>query len=66
MAIGMSLGGVTGYAINPARDLMPRIMHSILPLGDKRDGNWLYAWIPVIGPIMGAALAARLFIILGG
>ncbi len=59
--IGFSLGGTTGYAINPARDLGPRIMHAILPFKTaKRDSNWSYAWIPVIGPIIGAILAAGL------
>lgn len=59
--IGLSLGGTTGYAINPARDLGPRIMHAILPFtSPKRDSNWGYAWIPVIGPIIGALLAAGL------
>ncbi|MEM7369178.1 MAG: MIP/aquaporin family protein [Bacteroidota bacterium] len=60
--IGMSLGGPTGYAINPARDLMPRIMHSILPISDKRDGDWSYSWIPVAGPIAGGVIAALLYI----
>ncbi len=64
IAIGLSLGGPTGYAINPARDLIPRIMHSILPIGKKRDGLWSYAWIPVIGPILGASLAAGMFLLL--
>ncbi len=58
LAIGLSLGGPTGYAINPARDLGPRIMHFILPIGKKRDSDWGYAWIPVIGPIIGGVLAA--------
>ncbi len=59
--IGFSLGGTTGYAINPARDLGPRIMHAILPFKSaKRDSNWGYAWIPVVGPIIGAVLAAGL------
>jgi glycerol uptake facilitator protein len=63
--IGLSLGGTTGYAINPARDLGPRIMHSILPFKTpKRDSDWGYAWIPVIGPILGAVLAAGLDIFL--
>jgi glycerol uptake facilitator protein len=62
--IGLSLGGTTGYAINPARDLGPRIMHSILPIPNKGDGNWGYAWIPVVGPIIGAAIAALLFLYL--
>lgn len=56
--IGLSLGGPTGYAINPARDLGPRIMHAVLPIKDKADSDWGYAWIPVLGPIIGAALAA--------
>jgi glycerol uptake facilitator protein len=57
-AIGLSLGGTTGYAINPARDLGPRIAHALLPVPGKRDGDWSYAWVPVIGPITGAVLAA--------
>jgi glycerol uptake facilitator protein len=56
--IGISLGGTTGYAINPARDLGPRIMHCLLPIPNKRDGDWSYAPIPVIGPILGGLLAA--------
>lgn len=59
-AIGLSLGGTTGYAINPARDLGPRIMHAILPIKNKGGNNWAYSWIPVIGPILGGALAALL------
>ena len=61
LAIGLSLGGTTGYAINPARDLGPRIMHALLPIPDKRDSDWSYAWIPVVGPAIGAALAALLW-----
>ena len=61
LAIGLSLGGTTGYAINPARDLGPRIMHAILPITSKRDSNWNYAWVPVVGPILGAAIAALLY-----
>lgn len=57
-ACGASLGGTTGYAINPARDLGPRIAHYILPIPGKRDSDWNYAWIPVVGPIVGAVLAA--------
>jgi glycerol uptake facilitator protein len=57
LAIGMSLGGTTGYAINPARDLGPRIAHGFLPVPGKRDCDWGYAWIPVAGPILGAILA---------
>ncbi len=60
-AIGMSLGGPTGYAINPARDLGPRIMHAILPIPGKGSSDWGYSWIPVIGPLVGAAIAALLY-----
>jgi glycerol uptake facilitator protein len=56
--IGLSLGGPTGYAINPARDLGPRIMHFILPISGKRDSDWSYSWIPVIGPLIGGVAAA--------
>ncbi|MBT8219413.1 MAG: aquaporin family protein, partial [Bacteroidia bacterium] len=52
-SIGLSLGGTTGYAINPARDLGPRIMHQLLPIAGKGDSDWVYSWIPVIGPILG-------------
>jgi len=63
--IGLSLGGPTGYAINPARDLGPRIMHALLPIEGKGSNGWSYAWVPVFGPILGAALAAALnFLIL--
>ncbi len=61
VVIGMSLGGATGYAINPARDLGPRIMHGLLPIGKKRDGDWSYSWVPVVGPILGATIAALLY-----
>jgi len=57
LSIGLSLGGTTGYAINPARDLGPRIAHALLPVPGKRDSDWGYAWIPVVGPIVGAGLA---------
>ena len=57
-AIGLGLGGTTGYAINPARDLGPRIMHAILPIKNKGTSDWEYAWIPVLGPATGAALGA--------
>ncbi len=60
MSIGMSLGGVTGYAINPARDLGPRIAHFLLPVPNKGDSDWGYSWIPVVGPLIGGALAALL------
>ncbi len=63
-AIGLSLGGTTGYAINPVRDLGPRIMHSVLPVSGKGSSEWSYAWIPVVGPLIGASLAALLFNIL--
>lgn len=58
--IGLSLGGTTGYAINPARDLGPRIVHALVPIKNKGSNGWGYSWIPVIGPILGAALAAGL------
>ncbi len=61
LAIGLSLGGPTGYAINPARDLGPRIMHFLLPIKNKRDSDWGYSWIPVLAPIAGALLAAFLY-----
>ncbi|WP_319481883.1 MIP/aquaporin family protein [uncultured Draconibacterium sp.] len=60
-AIGLSLGGPTGYAINPARDLGPRIVHSLLKAPNKGSSDWAYAWVPILGPIAGAALAAALF-----
>jgi glycerol uptake facilitator protein len=63
-AIGLSLGGTTGYAINPARDLGPRIMHAILPIKNKATNDWSYAWIPVLGPIIGASIAAILMLAL--
>jgi glycerol uptake facilitator protein len=59
--IGLSLGGPTGYAINPARDLGPRIAHAILPIAGKGGSDWGYAWIPVVGPLAGGALAALLW-----
>ncbi|TVT41288.1 aquaporin family protein [Hymenobacter setariae] len=59
--IGLGLGGTTGYAINPARDFMPRLMHALLPIRGKGGSEWSYAWIPVVGPLLGAALAAGLF-----
>lgn len=62
LAIGLSLGGPTGYAINPARDLGPRIMHALLPIKNKGNSNWGYAWLPVVAPMAGAALGAWLFI----
>lgn len=62
VAIGMSLGGTTGYAINPARDLGPRIIHALLPIKGKGGSNWGYAWLPVIAPICGAVVAGLVFI----
>jgi glycerol uptake facilitator protein len=64
LGIGLSLGGPTGYAINPARDLGPRIMHAILPIPGKRDSDWAYSWVPVVGPTLGALLAAGLYLLL--
>jgi glycerol uptake facilitator protein len=61
LAIGLCLGGTTGYAINPARDLAPRIAHALLPIPGKRDSDWAYAWVPVLGPIAGALVATLLF-----
>lgn len=61
MAIGMSLGGTTGYAINPARDLPPRIAHSILPIRAKGPSGWEYSWVPVAGPVLGALAAALVY-----
>ncbi len=60
-AIGLSLGGPTGYAINPARDLGPRIMHALLPIPGKGPSDWGYAWIPVVGPLIGGAIGAILY-----
>jgi len=62
--IGLSLGGTTGYAINPARDLGPRIMHAILPMKNKGTSDWTYAWIPILGPVVGAGIAAFLYLVL--
>ena len=64
LAIGLSLGGATGYAINPARDLGPRIMHALLPIPGKGGSDWEYSWIPVLGPFLGAALAALMYCLL--
>jgi glycerol uptake facilitator protein len=61
-SIGLSLGGPTGYAINPARDLGPRIAHAILPLPGKGPSDWGYSWVPIVGPLIGAALAALTFL----
>ncbi|PZF65100.1 aquaporin family protein [Curtobacterium sp. MCBD17_013] len=64
IAIGVSLGGPTGYAINPARDLGPRIAHAFLPIRGKGSNDWAYAWVPVVGPLVGGALAAVLSVAL--
>jgi glycerol uptake facilitator protein len=61
VVIGLSLGGTTGYAINPARDLGPRIMHAILPIPGKGGSDWEYSWIPVVGPLVGGAIAALVY-----
>ncbi len=61
LGLGLSIGGPTGYAINPARDLGPRIAHFILPIKGKRDSDWSYSWVPIVGPIAGAVLAAVVF-----
>ncbi len=60
-SIGLSLGGPTGYAINPARDLGPRIIHSLLPFSKRGSSEWSYAWVPVVGPLIGGALGAWLY-----
>ncbi len=64
LGIGLSLGGTTGYAINPARDLGPRIMHAILPIKNKGASDWGYSWVPILGPIAGACLAGFVFTLL--
>jgi glycerol uptake facilitator protein len=63
-SIGLSLGGTTGYAINPVRDLGPRIMHALLPIAGKGNSDWSYSWIPVLGPMFGAGMAALLYLVL--
>lgn len=64
MAIGMSLGSTTGYAINPARDLPPRLAHCLLPIKGKRGSGWGYSWVPVVGPIIGSCLAAVCYLLI--
>lgn len=61
VAIGMSLGGTTGYAMNPARDLAPRIVHFLLPIKGKRDSDWAYSWVPFVGPLLGGSLAGVVY-----
>ena len=65
-SIGLSLGGPTGYAINPARDLGPRLAHAVLPIPGKRDSDWKYAWVPVVGPLIGCILGAVLYQVVFG
>jgi glycerol uptake facilitator protein len=60
-AIGLSLGGPTGYAINPARDLGPRLVHALLPIPGKEGSDWDYSWVPVVGPIIGGVLGALIW-----
>jgi len=66
LGLGLSLGGPTGYAINPARDLGPRIVHYLLPIPFKRNSDWKYSWVPILGPMIGAALAAGVFVVFAG
>ncbi len=65
-AIGLSLGGTTGYAINPARDLGPRVVHALLPIPGKRDSDWSYAWVPIAGPLAGGLLASFVYTAMSG
>jgi glycerol uptake facilitator protein len=65
LGIGVSLGGPTGYAINPARDLGPRIAHALLPIAGKGSSDWEYAWIPIVGPLIGGVLGAGLYFVIG-
>jgi glycerol uptake facilitator protein len=66
LGLGLSIGGPTGYAINPARDLGPRIVHFFLPIPGKRDSDWKYSWVPILGPFIGASLAAAMFLLFKG
>ncbi len=65
LSIGLSLGGPTGYAINPARDFGPRMAHAILPIPGKGHSDWTYAWVPIIGPLAGGIAGAKVFVLLG-
>jgi glycerol uptake facilitator protein len=65
LGVGLSFGGPTGYAINPARDLGPRIAHFLLPIPGKRDSDWGYSWIPIVGPIVGGVIGAQIFRVVG-
>jgi glycerol uptake facilitator protein len=64
VSIGVSLGGTTGFAINPARDLAPRLAHFILPIPGKGSSDWSYSWVPVVGPLIGGVVGALLFKVL--
>jgi len=64
LGIGLSLGGPTGYAINPARDIGPRIIHALIPMQIKRDSDWSYSWVPILGPFLGAVCAAGIYLLL--
>lgn len=63
LALGLSLGGPTGYALNPARDFGPRLAHAILPIANKGDSDWTYSWVPIVGPIIGGLLAAAMWVL---
>lgn len=63
LGLGLSVGGPTGYAINPARDLGPRIMHMLLPIDGKRNSDWKYSWVPIVGPLAGASIAAGVYLL---
>jgi glycerol uptake facilitator protein len=63
LGLGLSIGGPTGYAINPARDLGPRIMHMLLPINGKRNSDWKYSWVPILGPLAGASVAAGVYLL---
>ncbi len=65
LGIGLSLGGPTGYAINPARDLAPRLAHALLPIPGKGSSDWEYSWIPVVAPIVGGVLGAAAYFVIG-
>jgi glycerol uptake facilitator protein len=65
LGLGLSLGGPTGYAINPARDLGPRLIHFLLPIPSKRDSDWKYSWVPIAGPLLGASIAAAAYLLIG-
>ncbi|HAQ2338583.1 TPA: aquaporin, partial [Enterococcus faecium] len=61
LAIGLSLGGPTGYAINPARDFGPRLAHAVLPIANKGTSDWAYSWVPIAGPMIGAIIAVGVY-----